>query len=59
MTDTQSDTQFNQLHGKLGIYDALGDDIPEDVSIGEVSSLAEAFGLQVPNELRWLERIER
>jgi hypothetical protein len=59
LIDKQSDTQFNQFHGKLGIYDSLGDDISEEVSIGEIISFAETFGLQVSNELCGLERVER
>lgn len=58
MTIAQSNTQFNQFHRELGIYDALGDDVAEDVSIGEMISLAETFGLQIPNYLRWLEWIK-
>jgi hypothetical protein len=44
VTNTQSNTQFNQFHRKLGIYDALGDDVAEDVGIGEMISFAETFG---------------
>ena len=47
----QSNTQFNQFHGELRVYDPLGNDISEDISIREVISLSEAFRLQISNKL--------
>ena len=56
----QSNKQFNQLHGELGVYNPLGNNVSEDITFrSEVISLSEAFRLQISNELCRLDGMQR